>query len=37
MKDGKILFSSSEERFTRVKSDSIFPKLSIAAALKLPQ
>ena len=34
MKDGKILFSSSEERFTRVKSDSIFPKFSIAAALK---
>ena len=34
MKDGKILFSSSEERFSRVKSDSLFPKMSIKAALE---
>ena len=34
MKNGKILFSSSEERFSRIKSDSLFPKLSISAALK---
>ena len=29
MKNGKILYSSSEERFSRVKSDSSFPKKSI--------
>ena len=34
MKNGKILFSSSEERFSRIKLDSSFPKLSILAALK---
>ena len=34
MIDGKIIFSSSEERFTRIKSDSLFPKNSIKAALK---
>lgn len=34
MIDGKIIFSSSEERFTRIKSDSLFPKKSIKAALK---
>lgn len=33
MIDGKIVFSSSEERFTRIKSDSLFPKKSIKAAL----
>lgn len=34
MKDGKIIFSSSEERFSRIKSDSLFPKLAIKSALK---
>ena len=34
MKDVKIIFSSSEERFSRIKSDSLFPKLAIKAALK---
>ena len=34
MKNGKILFSSSEERFSRIKSDSLFPKLAIKAALE---
>ena len=33
MIDGEIVFSSSEERFTRIKSDSLFPKKSIKAAL----
>ena len=33
MIDGQIVFSSSEERFTRIKSDSLFPKKSIKAAL----
>jgi len=33
MIDGKIIFSSSEERFSRIKSDSLFPKRSIKAAL----
>jgi carbamoyltransferase len=30
----KIIFSSSEERYTRIKSDSSFPRKSIEAALK---
>ena len=34
MIDGEIVFSSSEERFTRIKSDSLFPKRSIKAALE---
>ena len=34
MIDGEIVFSSSEERFTRIKSDSLFPKASIKAALE---
>ena len=29
MIDGKIIFSSSEERFSRIKSDSLFPKKSL--------
>ena len=33
MINGEIVFSSSEERFTRIKSDSSFPKKSIMAAL----
>ena len=33
MIDGKIIFSSSEERYTRIKSDSSFPKNSINNAL----
>lgn len=35
MVDGKIVFSSSEERFTRIKSDSSFPKQSIHFGLKI--
>ncbi len=35
MKNGKILYSSSEERFSRVKSDSSFPKKSIFNGLKI--
>jgi len=31
--DDKIVFSSSEERYTRKKSDALFPKNSIIAAL----
>ena len=31
--DDKIVFSSSEERYTRKKSDALFPKNSIKAAL----
>tara|TARA_B110001454_G_scaffold44824_1_gene43837 strand:+ start:5165 stop:6949 length:1785 start_codon:yes stop_codon:yes gene_type:complete len=31
--DDKIVFSSSEERYTRKKSDALFPKNSITAAL----
>ena len=31
--DDKIVFSSSEERYTRKKSDTLFPKNSITAAL----
>ena len=34
MINGEIVFSSSEERFTRIKSDSLFPKRSIKAALE---
>tara|TARA_E500000178_G_scaffold2908_2_gene3088 strand:- start:5950 stop:7773 length:1824 start_codon:yes stop_codon:yes gene_type:complete len=34
MINGEIVFSSSEERFTRIKSDSLFPKKSIKAALE---
>ena len=34
MKNGEIIYSSSEERFTRIKSDSLFPKESIKSALK---
>ncbi len=34
MKDGKIVYSTSEERFTRIKSDSSFPKQSIINGLK---
>jgi|TARA_B110001450_G_scaffold251381_1_gene271430 carbamoyltransferase len=33
MIDGAIVFSSSEERFSRIKSDSLFPKKAIKAAL----
>jgi predicted NodU family carbamoyl transferase len=29
MIDDKIIFSSSEERYTRIKSDSSFPRKSI--------
>ena len=31
--DDKIVFSSSEERYTRIKSDSSYPRKSIQAAL----
>ncbi len=34
MIDDKIVFSSSEERYSRIKSDSSFPKESIIHALK---
>ena len=34
MKDGKIIFAVSEERFTRVKLDNSFPQQSIDACLK---
>lgn len=33
LKDGKILFAAQEERFSRVKSDSRFPKNAIQAGL----
>ena len=33
VKDGKILFAASEERFTRVKFDMTFPKNALQAAL----
>ena len=32
--DDEIIFSSSEERYTRIKSDSSFPKNSINDALE---
>ena len=35
MKDGKIIYSSSEERFSRIKADSSFPKKSILNGLKI--
>ena len=34
MIDGKIVFSSSEERYSRIKSDSLFPINAIKDALK---
>tara|TARA_B100000029_G_scaffold514881_1_gene619462 strand:+ start:11591 stop:13417 length:1827 start_codon:yes stop_codon:yes gene_type:complete len=34
MIDGKIVYATSEERFTRIKSDSSFPKQSIENGLK---
>jgi carbamoyltransferase len=33
--DNKIIFAASEERYTRIKSDSSFPKNSINEALKI--
>ena len=33
--DDEIVYSASEERFTRIKSDSSFPKNSINEALKI--
>jgi len=33
-KDDKIIFSSSEERYSRIKSDSLFPKNAINNALE---
>ncbi|MBI3335405.1 MAG: hypothetical protein HY001_02810 [Candidatus Portnoybacteria bacterium] len=39
LKDGKILFAASEERYSRIKHDGSFPSLSLSAALnylKLP-
>ena len=35
MKNGKIIYSSSEERFSRIKADSSFPKKSILNGLKI--
>ena len=35
MKDGKIIYSSSEERFSRIKADSSFPKKSILNGLEI--
>jgi len=34
IKNGKIIFAASEERYTRIKHDSSFPKNSLKAAFK---
>jgi carbamoyltransferase len=34
LNDGEIVFATAEERLTRVKQDSSFPQLAIAAALR---
>ena len=37
IKDGELVFSAQEERFSRIKHDSRFPKQAIDAALKFAQ
>ena len=34
LKDGKVVAASAEERFSRIKHDSGFPKLAIEFCLK---
>ena len=34
LKDGDIIFAAQEERFSRIKHDSRFPKNAFAAALE---
>ena len=34
VKNGKVVFAGSEERYTRIKHDASFPKNALTAALK---
>jgi carbamoyltransferase len=34
LRDGKVIFAATEERFSRIKKDRSFPKLTIGAALQ---